>query len=375
RCTGARSPCPPTPGTSPWKRCSRWPIRSGRPCCCHGSARLSSRCSSGQSRLGGAVTKRSPGPEGSNPIRSRHRQPITSPDHCHGRSTEPPAETGKSGCRGIGSSPCADDVVLHRAVTDRPCTCCRTPRAWLKYALVAQRHALPADSGFCVRLLCQGVCDMSARNQMLLQLTRLPFFLRLWNRFPFGSLRTRVDYGIFPYPHYAYGLFWAAILAAALDIGRISAIEFGVAGGRGLVALERVASEISRETGVAIDVFGFDSGAGMPAPVDYRDLPHIWGPGFYRMDVDKLRGKLSSAELVLGDVRDTTAAWIGQPHAPVGFVAFDLDYYSATVAALQIFSGTASTHLPRVHCYFDDDTTNDLGCMNPYVGELLAIRE
>lgn len=216
---------------------------------------------------------------------------------------------------------------------------------------------------------------MSVRNQMLLQLTQLPFFLRLWNRFPFGSLRTRVDYGIFPYPHYAYGLFWAATLAAALDIGRISAIEFGVAGGRGLVALEHAANEISGETGVAIDVFGFDSGTGMPAPVDYRDLPHIWGPGFYRMDVDKLRGQLSGAELVLGDVRDTTAAWIGQSHAPVGFVAFDLDYYSATVAALQIFGGTASTHLPRVHCYFDDVTTNDLGCMNPYVGELLAIHE
>ncbi|OOG59925.1 hypothetical protein [Rhodanobacter sp. C03] len=216
---------------------------------------------------------------------------------------------------------------------------------------------------------------MSASEGIVQQLTRIPFFLKLWSRFPLGPLRLRVEHGIFPYPHYAYGLFWAATLASRLGIERISAIEFGVAGGRGLIALERAATEISEATGVGIDVFGFDSGEGMPAPVDYRDLPHIWGAGFYRMDADKLRKQLSNAKLVLGDVRTTTAGWIAEQHAPVGFVAFDLDYYSATVAALQILSGPPSTHLPRVYSYFDDVTANDLGCMNPYVGELLAINE
>jgi hypothetical protein len=217
---------------------------------------------------------------------------------------------------------------------------------------------------------------MSASKELALQqLARLPFFLKLWSKFPLGSLRARVDYGVFPYPHYAYGVFWAATLASRLGMERISVVEFGVAGGRGLVALEHVAAEIGNTLGVGIDVFGFDSGEGMPAPVDYRDLPHIWGTGFYRMDVDKLRSKLSSAELVLGDVRTTVPAWIAEQHAPIGFVAFDLDYYSSTVAALQLLQGPPSTHLPRVHCYFDDVTTNDLGCMNPYVGELLAINE
>ncbi|MEP6897936.1 MAG: hypothetical protein ABI870_05345 [Rhodanobacter sp.] len=215
----------------------------------------------------------------------------------------------------------------------------------------------------------------ASEGLILQQLTRLPFFLKLWNRFPLGSLRTRVDHGVFAYPHYAYGLFWAATLASRLGIERISAIEFGVAGGRGLIALEHAAAEIAQSTGVDIEVFGFDSGEGMPAPVDYRDLPHIWGTGFYRMDADKLRSQLTSAQLRLGDVRTTTVEWIAEQHAPVGFVAFDLDYYSSTVAALQILSGPPSTHLPRVHCYFDDVTANDLGCMNPYVGELLAINE
>jgi len=53
---------------------------------------------------------------------------------------------------------------------------------------------------------------------------------------------------------------------------------------------------------------------------------------------------------------------------PVGFVAFDLDYYSSTKSALSIFEGSAATHLPRVHCYFDDVSSNDVACMNPYVG-------
>lgn len=212
-------------------------------------------------------------------------------------------------------------------------------------------------------------------ERALQQIVRIPFMLKLWSLFPIGSLRARVDFGIFPYPHYAYGLFWAATLASRLGINRISAIEFGVAGGNGLVAMERAAAEIAKATCIDIDVYGFDSGQGMPAPVDYRDLPHIWSSGFYRMDADKLRQRLSYAQLLLGDVRSTTQAWVAQNHAPVGFIAFDLDYYSSTVAALQVLSGPASTHLPRVYSYFDDVTANDLGCMNPYVGELLAINE
>jgi hypothetical protein len=61
--------------------------------------------------------------------------------------------------------------------------------------------------------------------------------------------------------------------------------------------------------------------------------------------------------------------------APIGFLAFDLDYYSSTKAAFAIFEGPRSLYLPRIHCYFDDVASSDLGCMNEYVGELLAIKE
>jgi hypothetical protein len=117
-------------------------------------------------------------------------------------------------------------------------------------------------------------------------LLRLPFVKGLWTRFPIGSLALRVQYGIFrEYPQYGYGVYQAALLASQLKIPRITAIEFGVAGGRGLVALEKISSEVEKALGVGIDVIGFDTGESMPEAADYRDLPHVWGRGFYKMDV------------------------------------------------------------------------------------------
>jgi len=208
------------------------------------------------------------------------------------------------------------------------------------------------------------------------QLLRLPFVHGLWLRFPVGSVPTKVYQGLYPYPQYAYGVYWSALLAKRLKIPRITAIEFGVAGGRGLLALEKASAEIASALGVTIDVVGFDSGEGMPSPTDYRDLPHIWQRGFYKMDHEKLRARLTTARLVIGDVRETLAEQVRSGQlAPVGFVSFDLDYYSSTCAALSVFADGGPGHLPRVHCYFDDVAANDLGCMSEHIGELLAIRE
>lgn len=210
----------------------------------------------------------------------------------------------------------------------------------------------------------------------LYQLMRLPYMKGLWSRFPAGPLEKRILYGIHDRPHYAYGVYWSAFLAAALGLAGITVIEFGVAGGKGLLALEALALEIGRALGIAIEVVGFDSGKGMPPPADYRDLPHVWAAGFYGMDESKLRARLKKAHLVLGDVAVTVQEWMRSGiRYPVGFIAFDLDYYSSTVHAMKLFDGPAATHLPRVHCYFDDLAGNNLSCMNPYVGEALAIEE
>ena len=81
-------------------------------------------------------------------------------------------------------------------------------------------------------------------------------------------------------------------LAQVLRIPRISVIEFGVAGGNGLMALQDIAARVEAIFGVIIDVYGFDTGVGLPKPTDYRDLPNVFVEGFYPMDVEKLRSAI-----------------------------------------------------------------------------------
>lgn len=83
-----------------------------------------------------------------------------------------------------------------------------------------------------------------------------------------------------------------------------------MAGGRGLVALQEIAEVVEDHFGIDIHVAGFDSGQGMPPPADYRDLSHVWGAGYYRMDVAKLNAKLSRrGELLLGNIAETISSW------------------------------------------------------------------
>jgi hypothetical protein len=104
-----------------------------------------------------------------------------------------------------------------------------------------------------------------------------------------------------------------------------------------------------------VEVYGFDTGQGLPAAIpDYRDLRYVWKQGAFRMDVAALKSRLKTAQLVLGNVAETVPAFLQSEHAPIGFISFDLDYYSATAAAFEIFGGGDHSVLPRVICYFDD---------------------
>src|SRR4051794_34328749 len=110
-------------------------------------------------------------------------------------------------------------------------------------------------------------------RSMLRHLAKVPGVRRLWSRFPVGSVDLRTEYDIWDRPAYAYGIHSAAKLARALGLDRITAVEFGVAGGNGLVSMERIAESVGGHVGVEVAVMGFDAGSGMPAPEDYRDLP------------------------------------------------------------------------------------------------------
>ena len=191
------------------------------------------------------------------------------------------------------------------------------------------------------------------------------------------SYQERIDLGIMPKASYAYLLFRGAGLAKRLGVKRISAVELGVAGGNGLVAMERHAADIEAMTGVSIDVYGFDTGEGLVAPRDHRDLPYRFAEGTFVMDVDKLRARLERAELVLGDAAETFAEFLDNGPAPLGAISLDMDLYAPTRAVLDTMGDEASERrfLPRVPLYFDDVVGNREQDYNEFTGELLAIRE
>jgi hypothetical protein len=155
-------------------------------------------------------------------------------------------------------------------------------------------------------------------------------------------------------PQYLWPLIHASHAARALGMPRIAALEFGVAGGNGLLALERAAKIATDLSGTEIEIFGFDTGSGMPVPTDPRDAPFLIEPSYFAMDEQALRARLTKAQLVIGPVGETVPGWAEGEHAPIGFVAFDLDYYSSTVQAFALLDGDAERMLPRTHCYFDD---------------------
>ena len=173
------------------------------------------------------------------------------------------------------------------------------------------------------------------------------------------------------YEPYAYGFDQAARLARTLGEPSFAIAELGVAGGNGLAALERLASGQD----MPVTVTGFDTGTGLPAPVDYRDLPYLWRGGHFGMNQAALR-ECTDAELVLGDVGETAPAWLARQVLPVGFLAFDLDYYSSTTRALSgLLTGPPERYLPRVWCYFDDTVGGDEEIHSEHTGVLAAIAE
>ncbi len=219
--------------------------------------------------------------------------------------------------------------------------------------------------------------NFSSRNPLFAQWNPArPLATAITGKLRLGTFRERLEVGAFERPYYAYCVYHSADLAKKLGYQEISMAEYGVAGGNGLVLLEQYAEEVSKEIGIEIQVYGFDTGAGLPAPVDYRDLPYHWKPGFFVMDEARLRQRLKNAKLVIGDIRETAETFFDQyKPAPLAAVMHDFDFYSSTEVALTMLEVDEKYRLPRIYCYFDDIIGDEVELYNDFTGERLAIAE
>ena len=95
----------------------------------------------------------------------------------------------------------------------------------------------------------------------------------------FGSFVKKIAYDLVPRAPYAFGVNLAFQNAAQEKIKKIIIIEFGVASGGGLFNLAYIANKLSKIYNIDYEVIGFDTGKGMPPPVDYKDHPEKYRTG------------------------------------------------------------------------------------------------
>jgi hypothetical protein len=193
--------------------------------------------------------------------------------------------------------------------------------------------------------------------------------------FAFGSFRSKVAFDLVLRHHHAYGILSVADQAAALGLSQVTLLEFGVAAGAGILNMADVSRQVTKVTGIAFQIYGFDTGKGMPPPTSARDHPELYQAGDFVMSIDRLQPALpENVHLIIGDIAATVPEFLKQlgPSAPVGFVSLDVDYYSSSVDALTVFAGAPELYLPRTCMYVDDleDPSH-----NSFCGEQLAIHE
>lgn len=213
---------------------------------------------------------------------------------------------------------------------------------------------------------------------------KTPLVRKIWRRLfsdaswvrRYGGFREKEFFGIINRPNYTYGLLRAADTALFFGHRSVTACEFGVASGWGLLNMIEVADMIQAETGVKFRVAGFDTGAGLPAVQGYKDHPELWSGGDFAMgNTNELKAKIAGkAELILGNIDDTIEGFVStlSAESPLGFVSIDVDIYSGTVAALRVLNGDVNCYLPAISFYLDDVSSY---FSNEACGELAAISE
>jgi len=219
------------------------------------------------------------------------------------------------------------------------------------------------------------------------------FLNRIWNRiyierlgepliynlvsifiFIFGSFVKKIDYDLVPRQPYAFGLNEAFKIAKLEEKKKILILEFGVASGAGLYNLSYISKKLSKIYKIDYEIIGFDTGKGMPPPIDYRDHPEKYRTADFpslKLNYKKLPQK---TKVYLGNIVKTLKCLKNdlKKNVSINFISIDVDYYSSTLAALKVLNFNKNAYCSKTVMYFDDTSDVD---HNEYCGELLAINE
>jgi hypothetical protein len=192
--------------------------------------------------------------------------------------------------------------------------------------------------------------------------------------FIFGNFVKKIEYDLVPRCPYAFGVNIAFAEATKQNTKKILIIEFGVASGAGLFNLAYIANKLSKIYNIDYEVIGFDTGLGMPPPVDYKDHPEKYRAGDFP-PLNLAKNKLpKKTKIYYGEIKETVNL-IKSYHEQgikIGFVSVDVDYYSSTTSCLKSLTFDQSFYLSSTVLYFDDVYNID---HNEFCGELLAINE
>jgi len=194
--------------------------------------------------------------------------------------------------------------------------------------------------------------------------------------FLFGSYKLKIYFDLVLRQQHAYGILFGTEKAIKDGYKKLTIIEFGVANGAGLINISKICKKLNKIYGVEYKIYGFDTGVGMPDPLDFRDHPELYKAGDFPMDQKNLNKILPiNCKMIIGDVKTTVPEFVNSDfllESPIGFVCIDVDYYSSSRDALRILLADPKKYLDHFPVYFDDV---DEYSHNSWCGELLAIKE
>ena len=174
--------------------------------------------------------------------------------------------------------------------------------------------------------------------------------LRLASRYISLSFEFRVQAGTLERPAHGYCLWGAVKLAERLGYECISVAEFGVAGGNTLRFILDYAKELERSSGIKIEVYGFDTGEGLPDLEGPSDLPYWFYPrldnaGHLRVASEQVPDPSSRVLLTTGTDQ------FGQRRAALDWRLSPLDKKTIRTCGLVVGEYFAKQGLGRVRLY------------------------